>query len=254
MTNFDAVVISDLHLGAHNSRSEEILRFLDTIETRQLIVNGDLFNDFRLRGLRPADVRVIEALRAWGQTGTVHWLLGNHDPPAAWFRTLLGIEARDELTLDVGDRRYLVCHGHVWDRALELPYLLIRAADTIYSVAQRVDKSHRLARGLKRASKHFCRAVTALRNKAVAAARERQFDGVVLGHTHVGCESWHDGVHYLNSGCWTERPCSYVGIRDGVARQVFWETRSEPPAGRRAARKSSAGSGPARRAPETSSV
>jgi hypothetical protein len=31
------------------------------------------------------------------------------------------------------------------------------------------------------------------------------------------------GVHFLNSGSWVEKPCSFVGMRDGSARQYWWD-------------------------------
>jgi UDP-2,3-diacylglucosamine pyrophosphatase LpxH len=45
MVNFDAVVVSDLHLGARNSRGTNFLRFLHTIRCQRLVLAGDLFND-----------------------------------------------------------------------------------------------------------------------------------------------------------------------------------------------------------------
>jgi hypothetical protein len=48
---FDAVVVSDLQLGTQNSRSEDLLRFLDAIETDRLIVAGDVFDDSGMPGV-----------------------------------------------------------------------------------------------------------------------------------------------------------------------------------------------------------
>lgn len=228
MRKFDAVVVSDLHLGARNSCTDDFLRFLEFIDTDCLILNGDLFDDERLRRLRPCDVRVIDALRLFGQSRRVEWLLGNHDPPADWFAGLLGIETRDELLLDVGGRPYLVYHGHGWDRSLELPGILISTADWIYAGCQWVDPSHRLARVLKRKSKVFCRAVNKLRVCAIATAHERALAGVILGHTHVAHDGWFEGKHYLNSGCWTERPAGFVGVRQGRARHYTWNNGAAP--------------------------
>lgn len=223
MWNFETVIISDLHLGACNSRSAEILRFLDKIRTDRLIVAGDLFESGSLRGLRPRDIDVLAALRSAAQHTQVDWLIGNHDPPADWYRGLLGVEPLMELELPVGETKYLVCHGHAWDRSLHWPRPIIRSADLIYHGSQRLDRSHRVARWLKRRTKVFVKSVDRLRQHAVAEAQRRQLAGVILGHSHVVEERRIEGIHYLNCGCWTERPSTFVGVRHGRAHTYEWE-------------------------------
>lgn len=223
MYQFDTVIISDLHLGARNARCQDVLDFFASLDVKRLIVNGDLFQDPQLGKLRECDVDVIEALRFLGQTVQIDWLAGNHDPADRWLSTLLHIEMQDELVLDLDGRRYLVCHGHRWDGSLQWPAWIIGSAEAIYSAAQWVDPSHRVARYLKHRSKAFSRAVDKLRQHAVRAALTRRFDGVILGHTHVATDHVHEGIHYLNSGCWTERPNAFVGIRDGIACTFHWQ-------------------------------
>ena len=222
MLRFDTVIVSDLHLGARNARCDDFLEFLQSVDTRRLIFNGDLFQDPRLRNLRDCDIEVVEALRHRAQFTRVDWLVGNHDPGERWLSSLLGLEGVDELTLDLHGRRYLVCHGHRWDRSVNWPSYIVGAGEAIYSACQWIDPSHRLAKFLKHKSKWFCRAVNTLKRCAVRAARERRLDGVILGHTHVAFDGMVDGVHYLNSGCWTERPNAFVGIRGGEARTYHW--------------------------------
>ncbi len=222
MRPYDTVIISDLHLGARNARHREVLAFLDQIETDHLILNGDVFEDSRLRGLSVADIEVIDALRRYATHTHVEWLLGNHDPPESWFTGLLGIEPRSELELRVDGARYLVCHGHQWDRSMHWPAAIIGGAEAVYRGCQWIDPTHRLARFLKHKSKGFVKAVKSLQRHAHRTAQQRGFAGVILGHTHVLGDSAYEGVHYLNSGCWTESPAGFVGIRDGAARAYQW--------------------------------
>ncbi len=227
MRHFDTVVVSDLHLGARNARTDEFLSFLRTIRADRLIVNGDLFQDPWLRGLRPGDVEVLDALRRYARYSDVLFLSGNHDPEEAWFPGVLGLPVLDELSITIGDARYLVYHGHGWDKAMELPSLVIAMADAVYAGTQWLDPTHRLAKALKRKCKTFCRAVKNLRTAAVKAARERGFDGIILGHTHIQedemvSDPGQKTVHYLNSGCWTEQPCGYIGIRHDAAKIYRW--------------------------------
>jgi UDP-2,3-diacylglucosamine pyrophosphatase LpxH len=227
MWDFDAVIVSDLHLGACNSRGSEILRFLETIRTDRLIIAGDLFESPVLHGLRSQDIAVLTALRRYSQHAHVQWLQGNHDPPASWYRGLLGVEPLDDLVLPVGDASYLVCHGHAGDRTLRWPRPILRSADFIYHGSQRLDRSHRLARWLKRRTKVFIKAVDRVRQQGVAEARRRGLDGVILGHSHVVEECRLEGIHYLNCGCWTEQPSNFVGVRHGRAHCYEWEATLE---------------------------
>lgn len=223
MVKFETVVVSDLHLGARNCRTEAFRRFLDTIQTGRLIIAGDLFDSPTLRRLRPCDIQLLETLRAFSQEVDVEWIRGNHDPPAQWCSALLGLESRLELELDVGERTYLVAHGDAWDPALKWHWTVIETADLVYRVTQQLDSSHRLARGLKRGSKHFCRAVEETCQAALAEVRRRELHGVILGHTHMANQRRLDSLEYLNCGCWTEKPAGFVGIRDGRARLYSWD-------------------------------
>jgi len=220
---FDTVVISDLHLGAPNSRSDDLLEFLECVRTPRLIVAGDLFEFPDLRKLRERDLRVLDALRIFARNGELTLIKGNHDPDLRYWRAVLGLTPASEVEVKVGDKKYLVCHGDVWDDAMKYPSWLIWAADQVYLNVQRMDQSHTLARRLKKECKFFTGSVEMLRRRAGAHARERGADGVILGHTHVVCSTHEDGVHYLNTGCWTENPASFVGIHDGVAVGYHWK-------------------------------
>ena len=40
--------------------------------------------------------------------------------------------------------------------------------------------------------------------------RKERADIIVTGHTHFADDVHISGTHYINSGCWTEPPCSYL--------------------------------------------
>lgn len=223
MRDFDTVLVSDLHLGARNCRSEEFAAFLSWIRTPRLIVNGDLFDCSRARGLSTADIAALRALRLFARDHHVDWLRGNHDPADDYCEGLVGLELQTSLLLEVGSRTYLVEHGDRWDGSLHWPWMLVLAAESVYRWSQRIDRSHRLARRLKRHSKRFSGVIGAMRQGAIAEARTRGLAGAILGHSHVSADDREQGLHYLNSGCWTERPAGFVGVRRGVARCYSWD-------------------------------
>ncbi|MFT3787631.1 MAG: metallophosphoesterase family protein [Tepidisphaeraceae bacterium] len=216
-------VVSDIHLGARNSRPTDLLRFLDEHDPDRLIINGDLFDSPQFGELRDDELRLVEALRERAEQSTIDFIKGNHDPKPHFFKALLGFECHHELILsDLDDGPCLVSHGDRWDHSMSWPAWIIRGADYVYGVTQKVDRSHSLARQLKHRCKWFTRVVHEVRVKAAAEATRREFGSVVVGHTHV-FEDRRDGpVRYINTGCWTERPMGYAIIRDGQIEQRLW--------------------------------
>ena len=152
---------------------------------------------------------------------------GNHDVPAhgdparaaGLLTGLLGTDLHDEYALDVGGDRYLVVHGDRFDVTMNLTWVG-DTADMVYRGVQRVSRP--AAHFLKAASKHVCGVVGAVQRGALVYARERGFTGIVTGHTHFHHDEHIDGLHYLNTGCWVDQPCSYVQVEDGAARLRHW--------------------------------
>jgi UDP-2,3-diacylglucosamine pyrophosphatase LpxH len=222
------LIVSDLHLGCRNSQAEALAELLRTPFDR-LIVNGDTVNDLNLRKLRPAHWAVIAQLREVAQKRMLVLIRGNHDGaahanltfgPLDVLATLLGVELHEEYPLEAAGRRYLVLHGDRFDPTLHWP-AVTDTADWCYQSAQRVNR--RMARWLKHRAKRMGGVLERVKRRSVDYARGLGYDGVIAGHTHF-CDDEHiDGVHYLNSGCWTDRPCSYVRVERGRVVLCFWD-------------------------------
>jgi UDP-2,3-diacylglucosamine pyrophosphatase LpxH len=236
------ILVSDIHLGARNHRTDLLAELLRSDYDR-LILNGDTVDRLDFRRFRPDDWRIIDQLRTLAHQRELVLIRGNHDgvapltlpsPPfpggegrvrGAEFGSLdalahlLDAEWYEEYELQVGADRYLVLHGDQFDRTLNLSWIG-DAADWFYRQAQR--GSSRFARFLKGRVKHWGGVVDCVRYGAVRAALERGYAGVITGHTHFCHDEIIDGVHYLNTGCWVDWPCSYVVVRGGDARLMFW--------------------------------
>jgi UDP-2,3-diacylglucosamine pyrophosphatase LpxH len=220
------LIVSDLHLGARNSRTDLIAELLEG-DFDRLVLNGDTVDSPDLRRFRPCDWRVIDTLRGVARSRDLVLVRGNHDVPAQADRDraeglltgLLGTELHDEYVVDVGGDRYLVVHGDRFDVTMNLTWVG-DVADVVYRGVQRMSRP--AAHFLKLASKHVCGVVGAVQRGALGHARERGFAGIITGHTHFHHDEYIDGLHYLNTGCWVDHPCSYVQVEDGVARLRHW--------------------------------
>jgi UDP-2,3-diacylglucosamine pyrophosphatase LpxH len=224
------LIISDLHLGACNSRTDLIADLLRS-DFDRLIVNGDTVDRTDPRRLRDPDWRVVALLRAVARERELVVVRGNHDalpgPGNARGAThfvaeLLHTPVVEEYVLEVGGSLYLVVHGDQFDATMNLTWVG-DAADWCYRGIQRLSRP--LAHFAKQASKHVCGVVESVQRGALAHARRRGFAGIITGHTHFHHDEWRDGLHYLNTGCWVDAPCSCVLAEDDAVRLVHWPER-----------------------------
>lgn len=224
----DAVVISDLHLGSENCQAKALIQFLEdlrtgAINTRRLILNGDVFDSIDFRRLKKSHWKVLSLLRKMSDELEIIWINGNHDGPVDVVSPLLGVEVRDELILTSDDKRILLHHGHRFDRFIDDHPLITALGDFIYRVLQKVDSSHRVARNAKSRSKTFLRCLEVIEVKSIDLAKRLDCEAVCCGHTHHATANERGPVAYYNSGCWTEKPCHYLTIHEGVVRVCAYQ-------------------------------
>lgn len=217
----DAVILSDFHLGSENCQAVQLHELLDRIHhgplvAERLILNGDVFDSIDFRRLKKDHWRVLSKIRKMSDDLDIIWLCGNHDGNAEIVSHLLGVTVQDEFVLTTSGRRVLILHGHIFDEFIDKHPILSWFADCIYAFLQWVDRSHKLAKFAKRGTKIWLRCANKLREQAMALAARKHCDAVCCGHTHHAVTMTEGPVHYFNSGCWTETPCSYLTVADGV--------------------------------------
>src|SRR5262245_65883233 len=84
---YDAVVISDIHLGSDNCQARDLVHFLESVRrgpraAKKLILNGDVFDSIDFRRLKKHHWRVLSEIRKLSDETEVVWINGNHDGPA----------------------------------------------------------------------------------------------------------------------------------------------------------------------------
>jgi UDP-2,3-diacylglucosamine pyrophosphatase LpxH len=225
---YDAVIISDLHLGSDNCQARRLADFLECIAggelaTARLILNGDVFDSIDFRRLRKNHWKVLSLVRKLSDQIEIIWLCGNHDGSAEVVSHLLGVTVQDDYILHSGDQRLLILHGHIFDEFIDAHPLLTCIGDGIYWLLQRLDGSHRFAKLAKRGSKTFLRCAQKIEEKSLELARRRKCTAVCCGHTHHAAANRAGPVHYYNSGCWTETPGTYLTVAAGTVRLHTFE-------------------------------
>jgi len=231
----EIVVISDVHLGTYGCHAEELLEYLGSIETKILILNGDVVDiwQFSKRYWPRSHMKVLQAILKMASQGVeVYYLTGNHDEVLRKFTPLaMGcLTLQDKLVLNVDGKKLWFFHGDLLDSVILKAKWLARLGSVGYDILillnrminkfllrigrPRVSLSKKIKDGVKRAAKH----VSDFEKTIASLAVKNGYDVVICGHIHKAENKKivFEGhtVQYLNSGDWVESLTS-LEYKDG---------------------------------------
>ncbi|ACU57679.1 UDP-2,3-diacylglucosamine diphosphatase [Chitinophaga pinensis] len=221
----DIVVISDVHLGIYGCHAKELVQYLDSIDPKILVLNGDIIDiwQFSKRYFPKAHTKVIRRiLKMTGKGTEVYYLTGNHDEALRKFAGfgLGNLTIDNKLILEVDGKRHWFFHGDVYDVTMKNSKwlaklggkgydLLIIINRLVNNILERMGKekmsfSKKVKHGVKQAVKF----ISDFEQVVAEIAVDKGFDVVCCGHIHqpIIKEMQHNGknVTYLNSGDWVE--------------------------------------------------
>jgi UDP-2,3-diacylglucosamine pyrophosphatase LpxH len=237
----NVIVISDLHLGTRDSKTNEIIEFLDNTPCNTLILNGDIIDGWALvRGSkwRKKHTKVVNKLLKISETTEVIWVRGNHDE---FLDDYIGfnmgnikivknhvLNINKWITQDKFEsKRYFVFHGDEIDIFMLKYKWLSKIGSIGYDIALWMNTQYnrwRKFRGLKykSISKPLKQKVKTATNYVndfeITAARMAEYhgcQGVICGHIHQEMDRIIDNIHYLNSGDWVESMSAILIHHDG---------------------------------------
>ena len=224
--SFDCLVISDIHLGSAVCQAKLLEEFLEwaVCHTRELVINGDIFDDLNFKRLTKRHFACLKVIRRNTDRADVRvvWVRGNHDGPAETISHIVGVEILDEYVFDNGEIQLLILHGDQFDTiTTDYPWLTEIACGIFYFIQKWMP--HRAARWIRRITKRFQRNSEVIERRASEYAASRGFRFVTCGHTHLPLMAENNGVRYVNSGTWTEAPpCPFVVVQGNHVRLEFW--------------------------------
>jgi UDP-2,3-diacylglucosamine pyrophosphatase LpxH len=226
-TNFDTVLLSDVHLGSEVSRAKEALRMLKTIRFRRLVLLGDIFSDLDFARLKKDHWQFLTYIRKLSNPKRgveVIWVEGNHDRGLTDVMShLVGIPVYQEYFWESRGITHLAVHGHQFDRFATRNALWSAMWSSIYMHLQKLDSSRkRFSRLLDRMNTAWLRMTPTVAAGAIAYAKSMGATRVFCGHTHVAIAMERNGVTYFNTGSWVQDNPTYVTIGgEGVKIQQF---------------------------------
>ena len=213
----DTFIVSDVHLGTDLSRPAALLATLQRYTFRRLILLGDILDDLNFGRLPRRHWELLAYLRTLCTPDRhieVVWVAGNHDHLLSKLtHNFLGLLVRKQYQWRYEGKTYLAVHGHQFDSFIARHPLITGGACFLYYTLQRWETDHhRLSRFLKRTSKTWLQVSELLAREATAYAARRGADGIFCGHTHSPLARIFGGIGYYNTGCWTEKPATFITI------------------------------------------
>ena len=223
---YDCLVISDLHLGSDVCQARYLEDFLEwaAVNSRELVINGDIFDDLNFKRLTKRHFACLKVIRRNSDRDDfkVVWVRGNHDGPADIVSHIVGVEILDEFVYKNDKVKLLILHGDQFDTFVTQYKWLTEVACGLFYFIQKI-MPHRAARWIRRISKRWQRNGQLVERRAIDYARSKGYPLVTCGHTHLPLDTEVEGVRYINTGTWTEAPpCPFIAIRGGDVRLEHW--------------------------------
>lgn len=212
MKAMETRIVSDVHLGSRHCLIEEFLRFLAELpDNVTLVLNGDTADFHTAGNMPPRHLVALQRLREESLRRRVVWVRGNHD-----VRYVLPDPRRIEFVPDfaVGKRLY-VSHGYDFDNIMPYHRAFIILFRIFHHVRVRLGApSVHVAYYAKKFRFLYRILQNHVAMNAVEHAKENGFEAATCGHTHTVEDRIVNGIRYLNTGAWTERPLVYLSVTD----------------------------------------
>lgn len=224
-------IISDLHLGLNNSKPKNIINFLNSIDTKTLILNGDIIDiDAINRGHKWKNKhnKVIMKLLDMSKKTKIIYIRGNHDDAIKkLFNINIGnIEFVDEYYIYIEDgeneKKYVVTHGDKLESPGSQLKLFYKFGSVLYDILLTINNYyniirayfklpyHSISKAAKTNVKKIMSFIFEFETKALEYAKETNSDGIICGHIHTPTIKKIQGLEYMNTGDWVENKSAIV--------------------------------------------
>jgi len=226
--DIDILVLSDIHLGTVGCHAGELLEYLDSINPKKVILNGDFIDiwNFRKFYWPSTHMDIIRRILRYISEGIeVTYLTGNHDELLRKITPLKAgnFQMKDKLVeTDEYGRKTWFFHGDIFDITMKHSRWLAKLGAIGYDFLILLNRSVNrflellgkkrisLSKKIKNSVKKAVSFIDDFESTAIDLAHEHNYQTVVCGHihqptmrTHYSPEHDHS-VLYLNSGDWIE--------------------------------------------------
>ena len=218
-------VISDVHLGTYGCHAKQLITYLNSIEPKKLILNGDIVDiwQFSKRYFPKSHLKVIKKIIDMASDGVeVIYITGNHDEMLRKFSdtTIGNISIVNKKVLELDGQKAWFFHGDVFDVSIQNAKWLAKLGGYGYDILillnrfvnwclERMGKEkYSLSKRIKNSVKTAVKYINDFEKVASDLAIENGYDYVICGHIHQPkmkvIKNKYGKTTYLNSGDWVE--------------------------------------------------
>ncbi|MBW8524645.1 UDP-2,3-diacylglucosamine diphosphatase [Chryseobacterium chendengshani] len=223
--NVELVVISDVHLGTYGCKAKELLRYLNSIQPKTLVLNGDIIDiwQFKKSYFPKTHLKVIKKIISFATKSTdVYYITGNHDEMFRKFTDFeLGkLKVINKLCLNLNEKKTWIFHGDVFDASVQHSKwiaklggkgydLLIVINNLVNWILDKMGKEkYSFSKKIKNNVKKAVKYIGDFELTASELAIDNGYDFVICGHIHQPqireVVTKKGSCTYLNSGDWIE--------------------------------------------------
>ncbi len=221
----ELAVISDVHLGTYGCHADELIAYLNSIQPKKLVLNGDIIDiwQFSKRYFPPSHLKVLKKLIGMASKGTeVFYITGNHDEMLRKFApaSMGNVKILNKLVLNLDGKKAWIFHGDIFDRSIQKAKWLAKLGGYGYDLlilmnsfmnwclAKMGREKYSLSKRIKNSVKGAVKHISNFESVVAELAIENHYDYVICGHIHKPkkevIENSHGRTTYLNSGDWVE--------------------------------------------------
>ncbi|MDG1121062.1 MAG: UDP-2,3-diacylglucosamine diphosphatase [Glaciecola sp.] len=245
-THYNAIFLSDIHLGNPDCKAELLLEFLALHTCNSLYLVGDIVDLWQMQKQFTWPEKhneVLHKIIALSHTNCqVKYLPGNHDAPLQKYNDLhIGdIEVKRKMVhTTILKQQFLVLHGDQFDEYVTLGKFQNWLGNTGYDLVLLLNRQYNLFRSWKKApyrslagyiKSRIKGAQAAIHRYKVACIDEAKFlnlDGVICGHIHHPEQDEIDGILYFNDGDWIENCSALCETQSGDMILLDWVAERE---------------------------
>ncbi|KQT22831.1 UDP-2,3-diacylglucosamine hydrolase [Chryseobacterium sp. Leaf405] len=223
--NVELVVISDVHLGTYGCKAKELLRYLNSIQPKILVLNGDIIDiwQFKKSYFPKPHLEVIKKILSFATKNTdVFYITGNHDEMFRKFTDFeLGkLKVCNKVFLEINNKKTWIFHGDVFDASVQHSKWIAKLGGKGYDLLivinnvvnwflekmgrEKYSFSKKIKNNVKKAVKY----IGDFELTASELAIDNHYDYVICGHIHQPqireVVNKKGSCTYMNSGDWIE--------------------------------------------------
>jgi len=221
----DLVIISDVHLGTYGCHAKELLRYLQSINPKAIVLNGDIIDiwQFSKSYWPESHMKIVRRImKLITESTPVYYLTGNHDEMLRKFTDLSvgSFKLQNKLILELNGKKAWIFHGDVFDVTMQNSKWLAKLGATGYDTLILLNRfvnwwltvmgreKMSFSKRIKAKFKDAVKFINKFEYTAAELAIENGYSYVICGHIHQPeirtVETDKGSVLYLNSGDWVE--------------------------------------------------